>query len=121
MQIDKSRRGSNGTIDIATYRREALVLNSAKTATAIYAWKREAKIRDVSHRHNTLTGKIRIAVAQQVTRVFEIFLKRIVAFVEDTHEKRSIIARYSGYRWCDSTERALSNELMGRHSWFNSK
>jgi len=44
------------------------------------------------------------------------------AFVkEGTREQRVIIARYSGHRWCDSTERALSSELMGRHSWFNCK
>jgi hypothetical protein len=41
------------------------------------------------------------------------FLKRIIAFVKDKHGERSIIGR----RWSDSTERALSNELMGRHSF----
>jgi hypothetical protein len=45
------------------------------------------------------------------------FLKRIIAFVKDKHEERSIIARYDGRRWSDSTERALSNELMRRHSF----
>ena len=45
------------------------------------------------------------------------FLKRIIAFVKDKHEERSIIARFAGRRWCDSTERALSNELMRRHSF----
>jgi hypothetical protein len=45
------------------------------------------------------------------------FLKRIIAFVEDKHEERSIIARYASRGWCDSTERALSNELMRRHSF----
>jgi hypothetical protein len=45
------------------------------------------------------------------------FLKRIIAFARDKLEERSIIARYGGRRWCDSTERALSNELMRRHSF----
>jgi hypothetical protein len=45
------------------------------------------------------------------------FLKRIIAFVKHKHEERSIIARFSGRRWCDSTERALSNELMRRHGF----
>ena len=45
------------------------------------------------------------------------FLKRIIAFVKDKHEERSIIARYGGRSWCDSTERVLSNELMRRHSF----
>ena len=45
------------------------------------------------------------------------FLKRIIAFVKDKHEERSIIARFGGHGWCDSTERALSNELMRRHSF----
>jgi hypothetical protein len=51
----------------------------------------------------------------------ECLLRITTAFVKYTHEKHSILPRYSGQRWCDSTERALSNELMGRHSWFNSK
>jgi hypothetical protein len=50
----------------------------------------------------------------------ECLLRLTTAFVMYTHEKRSL-PRYLGQRWCDSTERALSNELMGRHSWFNSK
>ena len=44
-------------------------------------------------------------------------LKQIIAFVKDKHEERSIIARFRGRRWCDSTERALSNELMRRHGF----
>ena len=45
------------------------------------------------------------------------FLKRVMAFVKDKHEERSIIARYESRGWCDSTERALSNELMCRQSF----
>ena len=45
------------------------------------------------------------------------FLERIAAFLKDKHEERSIIARHIGLGWCDSTERALSNELMRRHSF----
>jgi len=45
------------------------------------------------------------------------FLKRIIAFVKDKHEERSIVARYATHGWCDSTERVLSNELIHRHSF----
>ena len=45
------------------------------------------------------------------------FLKQIIAFVKDKHEERSIIARFRGRRWCNSTERALGNELMRRHGF----
>ena len=51
----------------------------------------------------------------------ECLLRLTTAFVKYAHEKRSFLPRYLGRRWCDSTERALSNELMGKHSWFNSK
>ena len=51
----------------------------------------------------------------------ECLLRLTTAFVKYTHEKRSFFPRYLGQRWCDSTECASSNELMGRHSWFNSK
>ena len=46
------------------------------------------------------------------------FLKRIMSFVKmNTHEEDSIFAHYASRGWCDSTERALSNELMRRHSF----
>jgi hypothetical protein len=45
------------------------------------------------------------------------FLKRIMSFVKNTQEEGSIIARYASRGWCDSTERALSNELMRRHTF----
>jgi hypothetical protein len=51
--------------------------------------------------------------ARAIKRLFE----RAIAFLEeDAQSKRSIIARYSTRRWCDSTERALNEELMGRSS-----
>ena len=88
MQINKNRRAINGTIDIDTYRKVALVLDPAKT----------------------------------VARAFKCFFGITGAFVKEvTREQLVIIARYSGHRWCDSTERALNSELMGRHSWFNRK
>jgi len=45
------------------------------------------------------------------------FLKRIMSFVKNTQEEGAIIARYASRGWCDSTERALSNELMRRHTF----
>ncbi|HEX3341899.1 MAG TPA: hypothetical protein VHT68_22300 [Pseudolabrys sp.] len=32
-------------------------------------------------------------------------------------QKHVVVSRFSGYRWCDSTERELNEELMGRRSW----
>jgi len=36
---------------------------------------------------------------------------------QDSQREHAIIVHYSAYRWCDATERALSNELMGRGGW----
>jgi hypothetical protein len=53
--------------------------------------------------------------AKTVACAFKLFFGKDGAFVkENTREQRMIIARYSGHRWCDSTERALNSELMGR-------
>ena len=35
-------------------------------------------------------------------------------------ERHAIIAHYSTLGWCDSTERALNNELIGRSGWLQS-
>jgi hypothetical protein len=32
-------------------------------------------------------------------------------------QESAVVTHYSGYRWCDSTERALNEQLMGRRSW----
>jgi hypothetical protein len=39
----------------------------------------------------------------------------------DRSEDHTIIAHYSGCRWCDSTERELNEGLMGRRSWFGNR
>ena len=36
-------------------------------------------------------------------------------------EEHTIIAHYSGCRWCDSTERELNENLMGGRSWFGNR
>jgi hypothetical protein len=60
--------------------------------------------------------------AKTVARAFKCFFGITGAFVkESTREQRMVIARYSGRRRCDSTERALNSELMGRRIWFNCK
>jgi hypothetical protein len=60
--------------------------------------------------------------AKTVARAFKCLFGITGAFVkEGTPEQRIIIARYSGHRWCDSTERALNSELMGRRSWISCK
>ena len=100
MRIEKIRRRSNGTIDIDAYRQEASVLR-------VQTWRRFFE----------RLGR----VARSLTdAALGSFLRLTATFVSDIHEKRSIVARYSGHRWCDSTERALSYELMGRRSGFNS-
>ena len=44
------------------------------------------------------------------------------AFLEQAvHSKQAIIAHYATRRWCDSTERALNEELMGRGSWLGNR
>jgi hypothetical protein len=100
MQIDKIHRRSDGTIDIDAYRQEAFVLR-------VQTWRRFFK----------RLGRV---VQSLTDAAFGSFLRLTATFVSDIHENRSIVARYSGHRWCDSTERALSNELMGRRSWSNS-
>ena len=101
MRTDKIYRHSNGTIDIDAYRKEALALR-AQTLTQFF--KRFGRVWP-------LMGVV----------ATECLLRITTAFVKYTHEKRSILPRYSGHAWCNSTERALSNQLMGRRSWFNSK
>jgi hypothetical protein len=50
------------------------------------------------------------------------FWKQAAAFLEQAvHSKHAIIAHYATRRWCDSTERALNEELMGRGSWLGNR
>jgi hypothetical protein len=35
--------------------------------------------------------------------------------------ERAIVAHYSGFRWCDSTEREMNDQLMGGRSWFGNR
>jgi hypothetical protein len=52
--------------------------------------------------------------ARTIIRAFE----RVIALLaHSVHSKHAIIAHYSAHRWCDSTERALNKELMGRGCW----
>jgi len=50
-----------------------------------------------------------------IERLVEGFVKLLERDIQSKHE---IIAHFSAYRWCDSTERALNRELMGRGGWF---
>ncbi len=48
--------------------------------------------------------------------------ERVTEFLEQgVQSKDALIAHYSAYRWCDSTERALNNELMGSGSWLGNR
>ena len=54
-----------------------------------------------------------------VARAIKGLFERAIGFLEqDVKSKYAVIAHYSGYRWCDSTERALNEALMGRGGWF---
>jgi len=93
MQTDKFHRRSNGTIDVDAYRKKTLAL---RKQTLIRFFKRFGRV------------------------ATECLLSLTTAFVKYTHQERSFLPRYLDQRWCDSTERALSNELIGRHSSSNS-
>ena len=49
-------------------------------------------------------------------------IKRLVASFDAflvQEERNALIARHVRGRWCDSTERALHNELLGKYGWFS--
>lgn len=53
-----------------------------------------------------------------VARTFRGLSERATRFLtQDSQREHAIIVHYSAYRWCDATERALSNELMGKGDW----
>ena len=56
-----------------------------------------------------------------VLRAIKNLLMRITASAEQLHADQEIIAHYAARRWCDSTERALNEELMGRGSWLGDR
>ena len=63
-----------------------------------------------------------IHFAAMIAGAFKGLLERVLCFLEqDAQSQRPIIEHYAAYRWCDSTERALSNELMGRGSWLGGR
>lgn len=60
-----------------------------------------------------------IQIVALVARAIKGLFERAIGFLEqDVKSKHAVIAHYSGYRWCDSTERALNEALMGRDGWF---
>ena len=54
-----------------------------------------------------------IQIVSLVTRAIKALFER--------SEEHAIIAQYSGRRCCDSTERALNENLMGGRSWFGNQ
>jgi len=36
-------------------------------------------------------------------------------------QENTVVTHYPGYRWCDSTERALNEQLMGRRNWIGDR
>ncbi len=49
-----------------------------------------------------------------IAGAFKGLFERVLCFLQS---RCPIIEHYAAFRWCDSTERALSNELMGMGSW----
>jgi len=50
-------------------------------------------------------------------QIVSLVAQAIKALLERS-EEHAIIAHYSGFRWCDSTEREMNDQLMGGRSWF---
>jgi len=94
MQIDKIRGRSDGAIDFHAYLAEAHAPR-AQAYAQFFKW--------LGHTATECVLRIGTALAKH------------------TQHGRSISPRYLGRRWCDSTERELSDELMGRHGCFNCK
>jgi hypothetical protein len=51
-------------------------------------------------------------------RLFKRLVARLDSFLAQ-EERNALIARHVRGRWCDSTERALHNELLGKYGWFS--
>jgi hypothetical protein len=59
-----------------------------------------------------------IHFVSMVARTFRGLSERVTSFLtQDSQREHAIIVHYSAYRWCDATERELSNELIGRGGW----
>jgi hypothetical protein len=94
MQIDKIHRHSNGAVDIDAYIEEAHALPA------------QAFARFFKH------------IGRTAAECFHIVIAAVMAHPQN---ERSISPRYLGRCWCDSTERELSDAIMGRHAWFSNK
>jgi len=53
-------------------------------------------------------------------QIISLVAQTIKALFEPSGE-RTIIAPYAGFRWCDSTEREMNDQLMGGRSWFGNR
>jgi hypothetical protein len=53
-------------------------------------------------------------------QIVSLVAQAIKALFERSGE-RAIIAHYAGFRWCDSTEREINDQLMGGRSWFSNR
>jgi hypothetical protein len=59
-----------------------------------------------------------IQIVSMIARSLKGSFNRLIRFFEqDTQRSDAIIVHYSAYRWCDSTERALNNALIGSGNW----
>jgi len=42
---------------------------------------------------------------------------RAIKRLFERNQENTVVTHYSGCRWCDSTERALNEQVMGRRNW----
>jgi hypothetical protein len=68
--------------------------------------------------HPALKGNAMFAPT--ITRLIKRLAQRLGVLMDQNERLRnSFAARRGTDRWCDATERALNNELMGKYGWFN--
>ena len=58
-----------------------------------------------------------IHFVSMTARAFRSLFEHVITYLEQDSRRHAIIVYHSAYRWCDATERALSNELIGRGGW----
>lgn len=74
---------------------------------------------------NRFTSMSRVTpeAVRKVTMYIQIvsLVAQAIKALFERSEEHTIIAHYSGCRWCDSTERELNMNLMGGRSWFGNR
>jgi hypothetical protein len=53
-------------------------------------------------------------------QIVSLVVRAIKGLIKRSQEN-TVATHYLGYRWCDSTERALNEQLMGRRNWIGDR